>query len=105
MRRFGLALAGAMLASSAAIGCELKWDYGDSSWLEGFRVFQGGKQVGLAAPEDRSGDCAALGLVAGPGPVTMTAYRGPDESPQSDPAEFELSAPGVTVRIAVPSGG
>lgn len=85
-----------------AFGCELNWDYDDSLWIEGFRVFQDGVQVGTAAPADRSGECEALGLVPGPGPITMTAYRGADTSPQSDPATFELLAPGVRVTISTP---
>ena len=85
-----------------ALACELQWEYGDSDWLEGFRVYQDGEQVGTAAPADRAGDCAVLGLVPGPGPITMTAYRGEDSSPQSQPADFELVAPGVKVIISTP---
>lgn len=91
-----------MILPGVALGCELQWDYEDSSWIEGFRVFQGGEQVGTANAADRSGECSEIGLVPGPGPITMTAYRGSDESGQSDPATFELIAPGVRVTISTP---
>ena len=91
-----------LLFPVASFACEVQWDYGDAAWIDGFRVYQDGAQVGTAAPTDRSGECAALGLTPGPGPLTMTAYRGGDESPKSDPAIFELIAPGVRVTVSIP---
>jgi hypothetical protein len=96
-------LIAALMMTTSAPACELSWDYPDdvAAWLSGFRVYQAGAQVGEAAADARSGDCAALGLVPGPGPITMTAWRDNDESPQSEPSTFELLAPGVQVRFSI----
>jgi len=94
-----------MLASSVALACELQWDYEDSEqaeWIEGFRFYQVGVETGTAAPELRSVDCATVGLVPGPGPVTATAYRGQDESAHSGLAIFELIAPGLRIILSTP---
>lgn len=95
-----LFLLAALSAPSGA--CDLQWDYADSSWIEGFRFFQSGTQTGETGPAERSIPCADAGLTPGPGPVTMTAYRGADESAQSDPAVFELIAPGLRIVISTP---
>jgi len=83
--------------------CTLTWGYDtpEAGWIEGFRVYQSGTEVGTAPSADRSGICADLGLVPGPGPITMTAFRGTDESPQSAPASFTLAAPGIQISITI----
>lgn len=88
---------------TGASACELAWDYesGLAPWIEGFRVYQDGAQVAELPADARSVACDAAGLVAGPGPVTMTTYRGPDESPPSRPAVFALDPPDVTVTVTV----
>lgn len=96
-------LISALFATSfSASACDLEWTYEDSSWLEGFRFYQDGVETGTADPELRTIPCDAVGLVAGPGAVTATAYRGTDESPQSDPATFELLAPGLSIIFSTP---
>lgn len=100
-RLLPLLLLGAYLPASA---CTLTWDYDTSlnDWIDGFRIYQDGIQVGTTNGAARSASCTDLGLVPGPGPITGTAYRGSNESPHSDPAAFQLTAPGLTVRISVP---
>ena len=90
-----------LLPGLASADCLLEWDYPDTPWIEGFRFYQGGTVVGGAVATVRSATCDEAGLVPGPGAITMTAYRGTDESEQSAPAIFELAAPGVRVRIEV----
>lgn len=91
-----------IFAAAPGWSCELQWTHPDTGWLDGFAVFQDGEQVGAAAGDARSGTCGELGLVPGPGPVTMTAFRGDESSARSDPAVFELTAPGVKITVAVP---
>lgn len=93
----------ALITASFSVGaCDLGWDYADSSWLEGFRFYQDGVETGTAAPELRTVSCETAGLIAGPGAVTATAYRGTDESPQSAPAAFSLLAPGLIITFSTP---
>jgi len=83
--------------------CRLEWDYSaDSGWIDGFAFFQNGVETGQASADLRTVTCAEANLVPGPGPITMTARRGADESPQSEPAIFDLSAPGVRIILSVP---
>lgn len=98
-RKFVGLMLGFCLTSGAA-GCELDWEWsGLEEWIDGFRVYQGGVEVGATLPTERVKSCESVGLVPGPGAVTMTAFRGPDESPQSEPAVFVLEAPGLVIRI------
>ena len=102
MRRMMLIAVAVLMSAPARADCLLEWDYPDTPWIEGFRFYQGGTAVGGAVATVRSATCDEAGLVPGPGAITMTAYRGADESAQSAPAIFELAAPGVRVRIEVP---
>lgn len=93
-----------VFTSVSHAACTLQWDYSaDSDWLDGWRFYQGGSQVGESTDNAlRSIDCATAGIVAGPGDVTMTAFRGVDESVQSDPAAITLAAPSMSLTISVP---
>ena len=79
----------------AAAACTLYWDYGDSSWLTGFKIYQGGIQTGTAPAAARNILCADAGLLPGNGPITATAYNADGESPHSAPATFNFVAPGT----------
>lgn len=92
----------ALAVPHTGIACDLLWDYDDSSWIGGFRFYQDGIQVGTAGPLARTISCEEAGLTPGPGPITATAFRGDDESPQSDPAVFDLTAPGLRIIISTP---
>jgi len=102
MRQMMLIAVAVLMSASARADCLLEWDYPDSAWIEGFRFYQGGTAVGGAVATARSATCNEAGLVPGPGPITISAYRGGAESAQSEPATFELAAPGVRVKIQVP---
>ena len=92
------------LSAGALADCQLQWDYESThaEWIDGFRLYQSDALVGTIAPDQRSATCAASGLVPGSGPITMTAYRGTDESERSLPAVFDLTAPGLRIIISTP---
>ena len=87
-----------LLLSPPAHTCELQWDYEDSSWIEGFRLYQDGQFVGQTTPDARVWECASAGLVPSTAPITLTAVRGPDESAHSEPAVFTLKPPHLRIK-------
>lgn len=102
MKHLPLVLA---LVTTPALPCTLIIEYTqfNPGWLSGFRIYQDGVETGTVAPGTTSVPCVDVGLVPGLGPVTATAYRGTEESPQSDPATFVLQAPSaVTVEFRIP---
>jgi len=101
--RVMLAVALVFASGIATADCTLQWDYDDTlnDWIGGFRIYQGGTQVGEAPATARSGLCADLGLVPGPEDVTATAFRGSDESLPSGPASIAVAPHALHVTVAV----
>lgn len=93
-----------LLASTSAMAeCTAVWtiDASTEAWLDGYKFYQGGALTHtLSSPTTRTALCADLALVPGGGVVTMTSFRGTDESPQSDPATFTLEAPGLNISLS-----
>lgn len=94
------------LSTSAGAACHLTWDYDAeaAAWLDGYRVYQSGAPTGgIATRELRALTCADAEVDPLGGPITMTAFRGDDESAQSDPASFDVRIVG-TVRVVIAPG-
>jgi hypothetical protein len=94
-----------LLASASAMAeCNVVWtigDSGDDAWLDGYKFYQGGALTHtLSSPTARTASCADVALVPAGGAVTMTAFRGDSESPQSAPATFVMEAPGLHINLS-----
>lgn len=99
-----LAAALLLLSSSSAMAeCKAVWtsDKSADAWLDGYKFYQDGALTHtLSSPTARTALCADLALVPGGGVVTMTSFRGTDESSQSAPATFTIAAPGLNINLS-----
>lgn len=98
----------AAMVSPSGLTCVAHWDYNptSSAWIDGFRFYQDGTMLSeVTDSAARSAPCNELVLNPRGGPITMTAFRGDDESPQSDPASYVFNAPGLRLRFDVVGAG
>ncbi len=90
------------VSAGPSMSCELSWHYADSSYIDGFRVYQNNVLTANLPPELRNATCdeASITQSLSDGPITMTAYLGETESPHSEPAEYAITVPG-TIKINI----